>query len=262
MAAIAGWAVRHARSVLVVAALLALGAAVAATQLSTDAGTDTLVDRGSESYQATERVREVFGEEPVVVVAQGDLQELILTPNLGRLLRLEGCLSGKVPKGAKPIPGPCTELAEMDPVQFLAGPGHLPQRGGDPDRRTAGTAGGDRAARPAARIPRSGGRPLRDHQRAQHRQPRIPRRRGLRPAPLARDPEVEARLPLPQQPHDPDRPPPAPRPQRCRTQSRLGLDPRSRLRHHARARPAPTRASPRPASPSTAAPTRSPARRS
>jgi uncharacterized protein len=123
LSAIAAWAVRHARPVLAVAALLAIGAAVAATQLSTDAGTDTLVDRDSESYRATERVREVFGEEPVVVVAEGDLQELILTPNLGRLLRLEGCLSGKVPKGAKPIPGPCTDLAKLNPVQFLAGPG-------------------------------------------------------------------------------------------------------------------------------------------
>jgi uncharacterized protein len=123
LSGIAVWAVRHARPVLAVAALLAIGAAFAATQLSTGAGTDTLVDRDSESYRATERVREVFGEEPVVVVAEGDLQELILTPNLGRLLRLEGCLSGKVPKGAKPIPGPCTQLAKLHPVQFLAGPG-------------------------------------------------------------------------------------------------------------------------------------------
>jgi hydrophobe/amphiphile efflux-3 (HAE3) family protein len=120
---VAAWAVRHARAVLVASVLFALGAGVAATQLNTDAGTNTLVDTNSESYRATERVREVFGEEPVVVVAQGDLQELILTPNLGRLLRLEGCLSGNVPKGAKPIPGPCAELAELDPVQFLAGPG-------------------------------------------------------------------------------------------------------------------------------------------
>ena len=123
MSAIAAWAVRHARPVLAVAALLAIGAAVAATQLSTDAGTDTLVDRESESYRATERVREVFGEEPVVVVAEGDLQELILTRNLEKLLRLEGCLSGKVPKGAKPIPGPCAEIARLRPVQYLAGPG-------------------------------------------------------------------------------------------------------------------------------------------
>jgi len=123
LSAIAAWAVRHARPVLAVAALLAIGAAIAATQLSTDAGTDTLVDRDSESYRATERVREVFGEEPVVVVAEGDLQELILTRNLEKLLRLEGCLSGKVPKGAKPIPGPCAEIARLHPVQYLAGPG-------------------------------------------------------------------------------------------------------------------------------------------
>ena len=67
-------------------------------------------------------MREAFGEEPVVVLAEGDLQQLMLTSNLFRLLRLEGCLSGKVPKGAKPIPGPCAELAELDPVEFLAGP--------------------------------------------------------------------------------------------------------------------------------------------
>ncbi len=120
---LAALAVRRAKIVLAVAVFVALIAGAAATQLSTDAGTDTLVDRDSESYRATERVREVFGEEPVVVVAEGDLQELILTPNLGRLLRLEGCLSGNVPEGAKPIPGPCAELAELDPVQYLAGPG-------------------------------------------------------------------------------------------------------------------------------------------
>jgi hydrophobe/amphiphile efflux-3 (HAE3) family protein len=119
---IAGWVVRHARIVLVTTVLLAVGACVGAARLSTDAGTGTLVDTDTEVYRATERVREVFGEEPVVVLAQGDLQQLILTPNLGRLLRLEGCLSGKVPKGARPIPGPCAELAAMDPVQFVVGP--------------------------------------------------------------------------------------------------------------------------------------------
>jgi len=123
LSSVAAWAARHARTVLVVSALLAIAAGLAATRLPTSAGTDTLVDSSSESYRATQRVREVFGEEPVVVVAEGDLQELILTPNLGRLLRLEGCLSGNVPKGATPIPGPCAELARLDPVQFLVGPG-------------------------------------------------------------------------------------------------------------------------------------------
>ena len=71
-------------------------------------------------------MRDAFGEEPVVVLARGDLQKLILTSNVFRLLRLEGCLSGKVPKGAKPIPGPCTELAHLNPVEFVSGPATTP----------------------------------------------------------------------------------------------------------------------------------------
>lgn len=122
MSAVAAWAAHHARSVLVASALLAIAAAVAATQLRTNAGADTLVDANTEVYRVTQDVRDVFGEEPVIVLARGDLQELVLTSNLERLLRLEGCLSGKVPKGADPIPGPCTELARLDPVQFVAGP--------------------------------------------------------------------------------------------------------------------------------------------
>jgi uncharacterized protein len=107
----------------VVAAVLAVAAGVGATRLPADAGTDTLVDRDTESWQATQHVREVFGEDPVVVLAEGDLQRLILTENLARLLRLEGCLSGKIPEGAHSIPGPCAELARLDPVEFVAGPG-------------------------------------------------------------------------------------------------------------------------------------------
>lgn len=122
MSAAAAWAVRHARAVLAVALVLAIAAAVAATQLPTDAATDTLVDSDTASYRATQEVREEFGEEPIVILAEGDLQRLILTANLGRFLRLEGCLSGNVPKGAEPIPGPCAELAELDPVRSVIGP--------------------------------------------------------------------------------------------------------------------------------------------
>ena len=134
-------------------------AAVGATQIPTDAGVGTLVDTDTETYRATQQVREAFGEEPVVVLAQGDLQRLILTPNLFRLLRLEGCLSGKVPKGAKPIPGPCTELAELDPVEFVAGPATFLNEAVvqiDQQLRAAGAA---RAARTAARIPARGRHP-------------------------------------------------------------------------------------------------------
>jgi uncharacterized protein len=119
---VAAWAARRARPLLVVTAALAVAAAIGASQLPADAGVDTLADPGSPTYEATQRVREQFGEEPVVVLVKGELPQLILTDNLFRLLRLEGCLSGKVPKGAEPIPGPCAELAEMGAVEFLTGP--------------------------------------------------------------------------------------------------------------------------------------------
>ena len=108
--------------VLAVSVALAVAAGAVATRLPADAGTGTLVDSNTASYRATQHVRAVFGEEPVVVLAEGDLQRLVLTSNLFRLLRLEGCLSGKVPQGARPIPGPCAELARLHPVEFLAGP--------------------------------------------------------------------------------------------------------------------------------------------
>jgi hydrophobe/amphiphile efflux-3 (HAE3) family protein len=119
---VAAWAARHARPLVAISAALAIAAAVAATQLPTDAGVDTLADEGSPTVEATERVKEDFGEEPIVVLVKGELPELLLTDDLFRLLRLEGCLSGKVPKGADPIPGPCAELAEAGAVEFLTGP--------------------------------------------------------------------------------------------------------------------------------------------
>jgi hydrophobe/amphiphile efflux-3 (HAE3) family protein len=120
---VAAWAARHARPLVALTALVAVLAAVGATQLPTDAGVDTLVDSDSATAQATQRVREDFGEEPIVVLVKGELPELLLTDDLFRLLRLEGCLSGKVPNGAEAIPGPCAELAESGAVEFLTGPG-------------------------------------------------------------------------------------------------------------------------------------------
>jgi hydrophobe/amphiphile efflux-3 (HAE3) family protein len=119
---VAAWAAGHARAVLIVSAALAIVAGVGATRIPTDAGVGTLTDTDTTTYRATQQVRDAFGEEPVVVLARGDLQELILSANIFRLLRLEGCLSGSVPKGAEPIPGPCADLARLDPVEFVAGP--------------------------------------------------------------------------------------------------------------------------------------------
>src|SRR5213083_2122472 len=119
---IAGWSVGHARLLLAVTAVVAAAAAFGTSRLGTDAGTDTLVDRDSQTLQATEHFRRLFGDDAVVVLVEGDLRKLVLTSNLGKLLRLEGCLSGNVPKGAKPLPGACSEIARLHPAKAFSGP--------------------------------------------------------------------------------------------------------------------------------------------
>jgi hydrophobe/amphiphile efflux-3 (HAE3) family protein len=114
------------RAVLAVLAVLCAGAAALALGLQPSAATSTLAGRSSDTYQATERYRERFGDHAIVVLVRGPLQQLVLTENLGRLLGLEGCLSGNRPDG-QPAPGgergPCAELARTKPVQVVYGPG-------------------------------------------------------------------------------------------------------------------------------------------
>src|SRR3954465_1415722 len=107
------------------AALLSLaGALIALTSLEPSTSTDTLVDKGSSSYDATTKYRALFGGDPVVVMAKGDLRPTVETSDLGRLLQLEGCLAGNVPKaGLKTLPPACTTLANEHPVKVVYGPG-------------------------------------------------------------------------------------------------------------------------------------------
>src|SRR3954471_5670048 len=106
-------------------ALLSLaGALIALTSLEPSTSTDTLVDKGSSSYDATTKYRDLFGGDPVVIMAKGDLRHTIETSDLGRLLQLEGCLAGNVPKaGLKTLPPVCTTLANEHPVKVVYGPG-------------------------------------------------------------------------------------------------------------------------------------------
>jgi len=113
------------RVVVGVATLATVCAALALT-LDPSAATDTLVNRSSDSYAATERYRERFGEQSVVVLVKGDVSNLVLTKNLNVLVGLEGCLSGNKPADA-PAPGgersPCAALARTKPVKVVYGPG-------------------------------------------------------------------------------------------------------------------------------------------
>src|SRR3954447_19023880 len=111
-------------TIAVVALLSFAGALAAITGLHSSTSTDTLIDKSSASYDATKKYRDLFGGDPVVIMAKGDLRHTIETSDLGRLLQLEGCLAGNVPKqGLKQLPPVCTTLAQKHPVKVVYGPG-------------------------------------------------------------------------------------------------------------------------------------------
>ena len=104
--------------------VLALAAAALALRLQPSAGVETLVDSGSEEYKATERFKQQFGDEPVVILVKGDLQRTILTPDILKVTALEGCLAGNVPdEGLAGLPPVCRELAKLHPAKVVYGPG-------------------------------------------------------------------------------------------------------------------------------------------
>src|SRR5215213_5583857 len=117
---------RRPRRVLIVTAVLAVIGAALSLGLSPSAATDTLVGRSSSTFKATERYHERFGDDSVVILVRGTLPNIVLTQNLGRLLGLEGCISGNRPKGVE-VPGgaksPCAAFAKEKPVQVVYGPG-------------------------------------------------------------------------------------------------------------------------------------------
>jgi hydrophobe/amphiphile efflux-3 (HAE3) family protein len=123
-------ALRAARKPLLTVALLgALGLAcgVVALSLRPTAATDTLVGRSSSTYKDTQRFYSRFGEEPVEVLVKGDLRKLVLSPDIDRLVGLEGCLSGNVPSSALSqeggASGPCGRLGRGKAVKVVFGPG-------------------------------------------------------------------------------------------------------------------------------------------
>jgi uncharacterized protein len=112
--------------VLAATAVLALGGAVLALRLEPSAATETLVDQGSDTFKDTERFKEDFGDEAILVLVRGDLSRTVLTADLGRLIRLEGCLSGNVPdnkRGLATLPPVCSDIAQLDPARVVYGPG-------------------------------------------------------------------------------------------------------------------------------------------
>ena len=225
---------RRPARVLAVVAVLAVAGGVLALRLEPSAAMDTLVGRGADSYQATETYRERFGDHSVIVLARGDLPKLVLTSNLGRLVGLEGCLSGNKPEGQAAPGGARLAVRPAGADQAGAGrlrPGHLHQRGGRRDQRPdpgpdahEGGRGGAGGARRAAGRARPGQAARRAE--AARRVGAPARLRAVRPRPAPDQPALRAR------PH------PAAEHRRPRVRLRAGL------RRHARRRARRRRASP------------------
>ena len=107
--------------------MLGLGGGAFALGLRPTAATSTFVSSSSSEYRATQHFYEAFGEEPVEVLVKGDLQKLVLSADIDRLVGLEGCLSGNVPTSALAgeggTNGPCGRLARARTVKVVFGPG-------------------------------------------------------------------------------------------------------------------------------------------
>ena len=117
---------------LLIAPIVALtgGGIFAATRLDTNAGTDTLVSKGSSEYKATQDFHQKFGDEPVIVLAKEDLRRLVLTKDLEPLFELEECFAGGTQLAAslphrkkEPLPPVCDQIAKLHPSQSVFGPG-------------------------------------------------------------------------------------------------------------------------------------------
>jgi hydrophobe/amphiphile efflux-3 (HAE3) family protein len=127
LAALAGGAARKPVLVIALAGVLGLGGAIFALRLNPTAATNTFVSSSSPEYRATQKFYENFGEEPIEVLVKGDLQQLVLSSDVDRLVGLEGCLSGNVPAAALAgeggASGPCGQLAKARTVKVVFGPG-------------------------------------------------------------------------------------------------------------------------------------------
>src|SRR4051812_11856329 len=158
---------RPGRTLAVVLVVAAAGAGGALARLHPSAATGTLVGAGSGAARATQLAHERFGDDAVYVLVRGDLARLVLTADLNRLLGLEGCLSGNVPRGAAVSGGPvspCAGLARTRPVRVVYGPGTfinsaVEQITAQLQARTrARAAQADRAAAAARRLARAQGK--------------------------------------------------------------------------------------------------------
>ncbi|TMK75027.1 MAG: hypothetical protein E6G48_02265, partial [Actinobacteria bacterium] len=150
-------------------ALVCAGGLVLALRLDGSASIGSLYDRATPAGRATDSFHRQFGEEPVQVLvkgspAQGGLPALLLTEDLARMLGLEGCLSGNLPRGARAPAPACAELARTKPVYVVYGPGTFINESAREVRsrlgaqRASAVANAERAAQAARKVAAAQGR--------------------------------------------------------------------------------------------------------
>ena len=158
LSALAGGAARRPRLVIAIAVVLGLGGGAFALRLRPTAATDTFVSSSSPEYRATQRFYDSFGEEPVEVLVKGNLQQLVLSSDIDRLVGLEGCLSGNVPARALAQEGgprgPCGQLARARTVKVVFGPGTFVNEAANQidEQLTAQTKQAEAQAKQAERV--------------------------------------------------------------------------------------------------------------
>ncbi len=114
---------RPAPTIAAVVAVVAIVGVVGALRLSPDATTDKLVDHGSAAYAGTERFRDRFGDDPIVILVKGDLDQIVLTDNINRLLSLETCLAGRPdPATGQYAAESCAAIGRTGATKVVFGP--------------------------------------------------------------------------------------------------------------------------------------------
>ena len=122
-----------------------------ALRLEPSAATDTLVGRGADTYKATERYRERFGDHSVIVLVRGELPNLRPDAEPRRADRARGLPVGQQARGRSrrraARGSPCAAARAHEAGQGRLRPGDVRQLGGRRDQRP--DPGAARSARPA-----------------------------------------------------------------------------------------------------------------